>query len=158
MQSNPIQLIYKSMNKLFFLALTSLLFLSAAYAQTGDVTLVFKRPYIGAGDSHISKISINGKEVCSFESTTDKIAICTTNVNAGELAIKVTSIRGSDFDYVIDVEKNKIYTLVVYIRNIQTNDLIYSQMNLVKNKAKENEEFNNMSFKAQVISIENKKK
>ena len=128
-------------------------FIGVANAQTEDVTLVFKRPFIGAGDWHTSKISINGKEVCALDSDSDKIVSCTTRVRAGEIAIKVTSARGSDFNYVIDVVKGKTYTLVVYVRNMQSEDMIWSNMNLIQNKVDESEDYNRMSFKTQVISI-----
>lgn len=130
---------------------------SLANAQSEDATLIFKRPYAGSssrgGDWHTAKISIGEKEICSLDSDFDKISSCFTNVNAGEIVIKVSSSRGSDFYYAIDVMKDKTYTFVVYVRNSQIEDMIWSNMNLIKNKAPESENYNKISFKTQVISI-----
>ena len=130
---------------------------SSANAQSEDVTLIFQRPWLGAGDYYNARINNGGKEVCLIDSDSDKIVSCSTNVNAGEINIKVSNFRGSDFNYVIDVIKEKTYTLVIYDRNNHLIDIILNKMNLVKNKVEESENFNRMSFKIQVISIEDKK-
>jgi hypothetical protein len=141
---------------------------TSSFSQLDDnVTLVFKRPWVGAGDNHLSKISINGIAACTLDSESDYMVSCSHKVVAGETKIEITSIRGTPYQYIIDTQKGKTYTLVVYLRNVQTNDLIWSTIGsrLAKNKAPELppetiiNEFNpggysRMSFKTQVISID----
>lgn len=149
---------YDQFNMKTILVALSLLFAPAlVFAQAdNEATLVFTRTWEGAGDNYASRIFINGEESCVLDSDSDKIVSCTKKVKAGEVSIKVTSARGSDFLYVIDVQKSKTYTIVVYVRNLQTTDLIWSTMSkkLIKNKAPESQDYNRMSFKTQVIAID----
>ena len=141
------------MLKIFISLLIFLSIGSFANAQSEDVILIFKKPFLGLGDYYTARINIGDKEVCALDSDTNKTASCSTKVNAGEINIKISSFRGSDFNYVIDVIKDKTYTLVIYERNNQSMDIIWSHMNLVKNKVEESEDFSRFSFKTQVISI-----
>lgn len=127
-----------------------------ANAQFEDVTLIFKRPFLGLGDYYTARISVGEKEVCALDSDSEKIVSCLTKVNSGEISLKVSSSRGSEFNYVIDVLKNKTYTLIVYERNNQYMDIMWSNMSIVKNKLKESDDYKRgiYSFKIQVISVE----
>jgi len=151
------------MKRIFLLFLLSIGIAGISNAQLDNsATLIFKRPWSGAGapwgasDYYESKIFINGVEACILETNSEKIVSCTLKVAPGEVTIKLTSSRGSDYNYVIDINKNKIYTLIVYVRNIQTDDLIWTTMSkpLIKNKVVESDEYGKMSFKTQVISID----
>jgi len=145
------------MKRIFLLFLLSIGIAGISNAQLDNsATLIFKRPWLGAGDYYESKIFINGVEACILETDNEKIVSCALKVTPGEVTIKLTSSRGSDYNYVIDINKNKIYTLIVYVRNIQTDDLIWTTMSkpLIKNKVVESDEYGKMSFKTQVISID----
>jgi hypothetical protein len=142
--------------KKFITLITFLSIGSFANAQSEDVTLIFKRPFLGLGDYYTARINVGDKEVCALDSNSEKIVSCLTKVNSGEISIKVSSLRGSEFKYVIDVLKGKTYTLVIYERNNQYMDIMWSNIGLVKNKVKESDDYKRgiYSFKIQVISVE----
>lgn len=127
-----------------------------ANAQTEDSTLVFKRPYLYTGDFFEARIDVNGVRACTMDSEHGtKIVTCEHKVKAGEIAIKTSTSREGSYEYIIDVEKGKTYTLAVYKMNLQAWDLVFSTISetLIKNKAKPQPEYSQATFKVQVISI-----
>jgi hypothetical protein len=94
-----------------------LIFLSIgcfANAQSEDVTLIFKRPGADPNVIYTAKININGKDVCNLDSDRLLTLSCSYKVDAGEVSIKIGSRFRNDFEYLIDVQKNKTYTFIVY--------------------------------------------
>lgn len=127
-----------------------------ASSQTEDVTLVFKRPHIPEmREMDTTKITVNGILVCAIDSDSSNTQTCSTKVNEGEIKIKISSWRGGDYDYAIDVSKNKTYTFAVYLRSIQSLNLIITAISeaLATNKISELDDSNRSTYKVQLISI-----
>lgn len=125
-------------------------------AQTDEAVLIFKRPFPNLPDLYEARIDVNGVRSCVIDSEAGKkVATCELKVKAGEVKVKTSSSRGDDYEYVFDALKGKTYTLVVYSKNLQNWDLLWSTLSepLVKNKVEELPEYNNFSFKVQAISI-----
>jgi hypothetical protein len=139
------------------LILATLLTVISVYAMADDnVTLIFKRPHMPAmREMDKTKITVNGNAVCDMDSDTFKLQTCTTKVSEGEINVRVSSWRGSDYDYVIDVSKNKTYTFVVYLRTMQAYNLLYTAIGeaLATSKVPELEDYNRATYKVQLISI-----
>jgi hypothetical protein len=135
---------------------TFLTAINASAMADDNVNLIFKRPYFSdMRDIDKTKITINGNVVCDVNSDTVKIQTCATKVNEGEIKVKISTWRGSDYDYVIDVSKNKTYTFAVYMRSRQDYDLLCTTIgsSLAISKVPELENYNKATYKVQLISI-----
>ena len=137
--------------------LSTLLTAASASALADDsVTLIFKRPYFAdMRDIDKTKITVNGNILCDINSDTVKIQTCVTKVNEGEVKVTISTWRGSEYDYVVDVLKNKTYTFAVYMRNRQDYDLLCTTIGstLAISKVQELENYNKATYKVQLISI-----
>ena len=138
------------------LMLALLLTISTSAMADESVTLIFKRPHISAmREMDKTKVTVNGSIVCDIDSDTAKIQTCETKVNEGEIKVTISSWRGSDYDYVIDVSKNKTYTFAVYLRSMQDYNLLCTAIGeaLATSKVPELENYNRGTYKVQLISI-----
>lgn len=136
----------------------SILLTAASVSALADdsVTLIFKRPYFSdMRDIDKTKITVNGNILCDINSDTVKIQTCVTKVNEGEIKVTISTWRGSEYDYVIDVSKNKTYTFAVYMRSRQDYDLLCTTIGsaLAISKVQELETYNKATYKVQLISI-----